>query len=202
MRRLSQMALVFAMACGGKAPDAKILEQCDNQVDDDGDGDVDCDDSDCASSCDSGVTTSAGTPTTPTTTFTGTTGVTNPGSPITLTIDPTINLFQHQVGLTQCPQALGRVIVENTTDEQVQIIVSSERYEDQNVFHFNLENETQIEPWVDWPIDAQSTGVVWVYYACNAPASFIHFISVDVHTIPLPSSESNGALIQSQGTIQ
>lgn len=190
--------LAACVACGGKAPPATVLENCNNGIDDDDDGAVDCADPDCG--CDTGLPTT-GVPPGTTTTFTGTTGVTNPGSPLAITIDPTIHLWQHQVGLTECPQPLGRILLDNPTDQQAQIIVSSERVDNENLFHFSLEGVTPVEPWVDWPIPAQSTGVVWVYYACTATATFTHFINVEFHTIPAPATESNGALIQSHGTI-
>ena len=203
MRTASWMMLGLVLGCGGEPEPVTVVEQCGNGVDDDNDGRVDCADSDCHSVCDSGTGTATGTATATGTgtgtgtTFTGTTGVTNPSSPLSIVIDPTINVWQHQVGLTQCPQALGRILIDNTTDEQAQIVVWAERFQNEDVFSFNLEGETDIGDWVDWPIPAQTSGIVWVYYACNADASFSHLINVDFNT----PSEQNGALIQSTGTI-
>ncbi len=200
MDRASLLALLAAAACGGTEPvdSAAPVEQCANGVDDDGDARVDCADADCAEACGYTTTTGSGTPTgTATGGFTGTTGVTNPSSPLSLVVDPTIQQWQHQVGLTQCPQPLGRILIDNGTADQAQIVVWADRYQDEDVFLFNLENQTPIEAWVDWPVPAGAQGVVWVYYACNAPGSFSHLIQVEFST----ATEHNGALILSSGTI-
>jgi len=46
---LSTLALL--MGCPADEPAGPSPEECDNEIDDDGDGDVDCDDADCALSC-------------------------------------------------------------------------------------------------------------------------------------------------------
>lgn len=201
MRTASWLMILTMFGCGGEPEPATVVEQCGNGVDDDGDGRVDCADADCAFECDTGATTGTatgtGTGTGTGNTFTGTTGVTNPSSPLVITPDPTISLWQHEVGLTQCPQTIGRILVDNTTDEQAQAVVWADRFEGVDVFLFNLEGETEIGEFVDWPIPAQTTGVVWVYYACNAAGSFSHPINVDFHS----SSESNAAVFLSTGNI-
>lgn len=205
MRVAPWLVLLGCLGCGGKPGPATVVEDCGNFRDDDGDGKVDCADEDCLGQCDTGYTTPTGTTVTGGTgtgtgsTFTGTTGVTNPSSPLTLTIDPTINQFQHEQGLTACPQNIGRIILENTSAEQAQIIVSSERLDGKDVFSFQLD-ANPVEFWVDFPIPAGQQSVVTVFYACAFQSSFTHLIEVDFRH-GSDDAQDNGALILSQGTI-
>ena len=49
----------LAQYCADRAGDQKLIEDCDNQLDDDTDGDVDCNDTDCNDQVDEGCTSNA-----------------------------------------------------------------------------------------------------------------------------------------------
>ena len=58
--RLSLWILLAAIGCSGGAEPEPVGELCANGSDDDGDGKVDCADTDCATEC--GLTPTTGTP--------------------------------------------------------------------------------------------------------------------------------------------
>jgi len=84
---------------------------CDDGIDDNGDGLVDCADPTCAAdpACGTGTTTTGGT-------TGGTTGL----GDLAITLDPAdCCTIQHQIGITECPQYVGTLTFTNSTGADV-----------------------------------------------------------------------------------
>ena len=124
------------------------------------------------------------------------TGTTNPASGLLYTLDPNYD-FLHTVGVTECPQRIGRVLFDNTTTEQAQLIITTDDVMGVKVLGLELEGQFSGE-FIDWPIPAGGAGTLWVTYECNATATFDTMMHFEFFT----PTERNDAEIFLVGNIQ
>lgn len=172
--------LLLMLGCGGSATQSGTFSEiCDNAIDDDGDGNADCEDEDCAQACGlaGGSGTSGSNPTGGGTPL-GTVSQTNPSSAISMLLDASYD-FEYQEGLSECPVVIGRVIIDNQTAEQAQIIAASTPGE-LEAFWFELVGTKPDHPWVDWPVQPYSTATLNVKYNCTQTSTFTSSFFVEV----------------------
>lgn len=173
------LSLWLLWGCGGGSQTVTFSEICDNEIDDDADGAVDCEDSDCAGQGSCEASGGTGTTTTPTGGGAlGTVVVTNPSSPIAMLLDASYD-FEYQPGLTDCPVVLGRVIIDNQTAEAAQILAAADTGQP-DAFLFEYVGQLGDAPWVDYPVAAYGQATLVVKYACNQNSSFSAGFFVDV----------------------
>jgi len=188
------MGFVLLVGCGGGSEESDAgPEICGNALDDDGNGLIDCDDPACSgSACETGDTGIS--QTTPYSTLTQ--GVTNPESGLKVLLDPSYD-FQRE-SLTECPQQIGIVQLQNTTDLDAHLVVYQDENDGVRPFRFELvEQGAGSGEYIDWTIPASETGLILVTYACNMASSFsgVWYLTIDT------DSDANAATVVVNGTL-
>lgn len=186
--------LLTLCGCGGETEDTDLgPEVCDNGLDDDKNGWVDCDDPACTGgACDTGTPYS--TTTTPYSTLTQ--GVTNPESGLKVLLDPSYD-FQRE-SLTECPQQIGTVQLQNTTELDAHLVVWQEENDGIRPFRFELvEQGVGSGEYIDWTIPASESGLILVTYACNMASSFTGVWNLTIDT----AEDVNAATVVVNGSL-
>ena len=165
MSRLFVPALLLTASCGGEGGVRPPPEICDDRLDNDGDGLVDCDDEACGGlACTNG----------------GGGGTTRPDP-----LDPVEILFDSQdccdftFGPGDCNKIVGSYTIANRTDEDGELDISCDTPGGGSTpaYRFTLSNQPKDDDdprggFSDFPIAPQSDVVVTQYYDCFTNQSF------------------------------